>query len=33
MALSAQDGPGMSEHAETPAGTVPKYRPSGGFLR
>ena len=31
--LPAQDYPGMSGHAETPAGTVPKYRPDRGFLR
>lgn len=31
--LPAQDYPGMSGHAETPAGTAPKYRPDRGFLR
>ena len=30
--LPAQDYPGMSGHTETPAGTVPKYRPDRGSL-
>ena len=29
---SHKNTPGMSRHAETPAGTVPKYRLDGGYL-